>query len=78
MCHIQPIGVSRTATFIVDIDEVPFSDLKADDLGVWVPKGTKLVYFTKSANGTIRTAPDKPSLSERSCYLVLTRRYYTH
>ena len=78
VCHIQPIGVNETATFIVDIDDVPFSDLKADDLGVWVPKGTKSVYFTKSANGTIRMAPGKPSHSERSCYLVLTRRYYTH
>ena len=32
---------------------MPFDDLKADDLGVWVPKGTKSVYFTMSANGTI-------------------------
>ena len=46
VCHIQPIRVNKTATFIVDIDDVPFSDLKADNLGVWVPKGMKSVYFT--------------------------------
>ena len=31
VCHIQPLGVIKNATFIVDIDDVLFSDLKADD-----------------------------------------------
>ena len=33
VCHIQPLGVTKTATFILDLDDVLFSDLKADDLG---------------------------------------------
>ena len=32
VCNIQPLGVVKNATFIVDIDHVPFSDLRADDL----------------------------------------------
>ena len=40
ICHIQPLGVTKTATFIVDLD-VLFSDLKADDLGTWNANGTK-------------------------------------
>ena len=78
VCHVQPMGVNNTATFIVDIDDVPFDDLKSDDLGVLLPKGIKSVYFTMSSSGKIRIAPGKPSHSERSCYLVMTRRYYTH
>ena len=50
VCHVQPMGVNHTATFIVDIDYVPFDDLKSDDLGVWLPKGTKSVYFTMSSS----------------------------
>ena len=26
VCNIQPLGVVKNATFIVDIDQVPFSD----------------------------------------------------
>ena len=65
VCHVQPMGVNHTATFIVDIDYVPFDDLKSDDLGVWLPKGTKSVYFTMSSSGKIRIAPGKPSHSHR-------------
>ena len=32
VCHVQPI---------VDVDDINFSDLKADDFGSWVTKGTK-------------------------------------
>ena len=45
ICHIQPLGVTKTATFIVDLDDVLFSDLKADDLGTWKANGTKSTYF---------------------------------
>ena len=48
ICHIQPLGVTKTATFIVDLDDVLFSDLKADDLGVWNANGTKSTYFSMS------------------------------
>ena len=33
--HIQPLGVTNTATFVVDLDDVAYSDLTADDPGTW-------------------------------------------
>ena len=78
VCHIQPLGVTKTATFIVDLDNVLFSDLKADDLGSWNANGTKSTYFSMSRNGGIRIASGKPSRSLKSSYYTLTRRYYTH
>ena len=78
ICHIQPLGVNKTATFIVDLDDVLFSDLKADDLGTWNANGTKSTYFSMSPSGVVRIASGKPSRSMRSSYYTLTRRYYTH
>lgn len=78
VCHIQPLGVAKNASFIVDIDDVLFADLKADDLGTWINNGTKSTYFSMSANGSISIANGKPSHSTKSSYYVLTRRYFTH
>ena len=78
ICHIQPLGVTKTATFVVDLDDVLFSDLKADDLGTWNANGTKSRYFSMSPSGVVHIASGKPSRSTRSCYYTLTRRNYTH
>ena len=29
VCHIQPLGVTRNATFVVDIDDVSFRDINS-------------------------------------------------
>jgi len=78
VCRIQPLGVTKNATFLVDLDDVLFSDLKADDLGTWNANGTKSTYFSLSPNGVVRIASGKPTRSSRSSYYILTRRYYTH
>ena len=78
ICHIQPLGVTKTAMFIVDLDDVLFSDLKADDLGTWNANGTKSIYFFMSPTGVVRIASGKPSRSMKSSNYTLTRRYYTH
>ena len=44
VCHIQTLGVTKNCTFIVDIDDVLFSNLIADDLGVW-KKWNKIGLF---------------------------------
>ena len=73
ICHVQPLGVTKNA--IIDVDDVLFSDLKADDLGSWSPKST---YFSMSG-GVIRIASGKQSCDFRNnSYYILTRRYYTH
>ena len=76
ICHIQPLGVTKTATFIVNLDDVLFSDLKADDLGTWNANGTKSTYFCMSPSGVVQIVSGKPSHSLKSSYY--TRRYYTH
>ena len=73
--HIQPLGIVKNATFIVDIDDVLFSDLKS--IGTWKNNGTKSTYFSMSTNGSVAIASGKPSHSTKS-YYVLTRRYFTH
>ena len=54
VCHIQPMGVTKNASFIIDIADVHFADLKADDLGSWKPNGTKATYFRFLPSGTKR------------------------
>lgn len=74
VCCVQPMGVTKSATFIVDIDDVVFADLKADDLGVWKANGTKTTHFRILPSGRIWIASSKP---KSPCY-VITRRYYVH
>lgn len=45
VCQVQPKGVTKNTTFIVDVDRINFDDFKADDLGSWVTKGTKAYLF---------------------------------
>ena len=77
VCTVQPLGVAENASFVVDIDIVHFHDLKADDLGVWSPTGTKKCYFRFTPSGTLKISQRLPS-GGLSGYYTLTRRYYVH
>ena len=74
ICQVQPLGVTKNALF-VDLDTVPFEDLKADDLGSWMATGTRRTYFRFTRTNAIRYATGVPSSNE---YFLLTRRYYVH
>ncbi len=76
ICKVQPLSVMKNAVFQIDIDVVPFNDLKADDLGSWGATGTKRTYFRFTEESTIRYASGVPSSS--NSYFCLTRRYYVH
>ena len=76
VCHVQPMGVTRGATFVVDIDDVEFADLKADDLGVWKTNGTKTTHFCILPSGRIWISSKRKG--RLSTYYVITRRYYVH
>ena len=76
ICKVQPLGVMKNAIFQVDLDVVPFSDLKADDLGSWNATGTKRTYFRFTQGNSIRYATGVPSTS--TSHFCLTRRYYVH
>ena len=76
ICRVQPLSVMKNAVFQIDIDVVPFNDLKADDLGSWSATGTKRTYFRFTQDNSIRYATGIPSAS--GSYFCLTRRYYVH
>ena len=79
VCTVQPLSVSENATFVVDVDTVHFQDLKADDLGVWLPTGTKKSFFCFTSSGSLKIAQKATAeLRNESCYYTLTRRYYVH
>ena len=78
MCTVQPLGVTENASFVIYIDAVNFDDLKADDLGVWSPTGTKRTYFRFTQSGTLKIAQKTVSSSGQGVYYTLTRRYYVH
>ena len=78
VCKVQPLGVMRNAVFMIDLDEVHFSDLKADDLGSWKATGTKRTHFRFTRSQDIRYASRKPHGSMAGNYFLLTRRYYVH
>ena len=78
VCKVQPLGVMRNAVFLIDLDEVHYEDLKADDLGSWKATGTKRTYFRFTQSQAIRYASGKPSGSSTCEYFLLTRRYYVH
>ena len=75
VCKVQPLGVTKNAVFQIDLDCVPFEDLKADDLGSWVATGTRRTYFRFTETNTIRYATGAPASDH---YFMLTRRHYVH
>ena len=74
----QPMGVTKSARFIVDIDDVEFADLKADDLGVWKTNGTKTTHFRLLPSGRVWIASSKRKAPSSLSYYVITRRHYVH
>ena len=78
VCHFQPLGITRNAIFLVDLDDVLFNNFKADDFGTWTDNGTKSTYFSMPPGGVVHVASGKPSHSSKSSYYILTRCYYTH
>ena len=68
VCHVQPLSVTKTATFVIDVS---FNDLKAEDLGMWKNKGTKSVYFVLSKNGNIE-------IVTKTCTTAYVSANYTH
>lgn len=78
VCTVQPLAVMENAAFVVDMDNVEFEDLKADDLGSWKGTGTKRMHFRVLPSGAVRFTMKKPSPGVAAQYFLLTRRYYVH
>ena len=79
VCKVQPLGVSQNAVFLIDLDQVHFNDLKADDLGSWKTTGTKRSNFRFTQGQAVQYASGKLQYSSKgSNNFLLTRRYYVH
>lgn len=70
ICKVQPLGVTKNAVFQIDLDSVPFEDLKADDLGSWTVTGTRRTYFRFTRTNAIRYANCTPSSGEYFLILI--------
>lgn len=76
VCKVQPLGVVKNCTFIIDIDSVSIDDLRADDLGAWKPTGTRRSYFILDENNEPDSLSQAPSSG--ASYFVVIRRYFVH
>ena len=74
VCRIQPLGVNRNCTFIIDLDCVKLEDMKADDLGSWKSNGTRRSFFNLKDDR--KACEFVKSLASGS--FVIVRRYYVH
>lgn len=72
---MKPLGVCKNTVFIIDVDEVAYSDIKADDLGSWKSTGTKRTYFKFNQENVLVYAMAGANYKE---YFLLNRRYYVH
>ena len=58
VCGSRPLGVTDNASFIIDLDCVRFSDLKADDLGSWTQKVPNVRNFVLTIRETSTIAKE--------------------
>lgn len=76
VCKIQPLGVNRNCTFIMDLDSVSTEDMKADDLGSWKSNGTRRSYFKLNRRNIAEFLKAAPS--QTAGHFVIIRRYFVH
>ncbi len=76
VCKVQPLGVTKNCSFIVDIDSVNIDDLKADDNGSWKNNGTRRKYFVMNSKKKPEFSASAP-ISVHGYYCII-RRYYVH
>jgi len=69
------MGIVKNATFIVDLDDIKLSDLKADDFGSWKTSSTKTTYSV-CYQMDLYIVSFKPNSKQKSRYYSLTRRYF--
>ena len=83
VCSKQPIGVTESCTFIVDMTKLNHRyDIRSDDLGVWKHDGVKSKYCSVkfNENGVVTRVVKlacKPSVMRNSVYRV-KRSYWKH
>ena len=74
--QVQPMGVNRNCSFIIDLDSICLDDLKADDLGSWKSTGIRRSYFKLNQGEEAEFVKMAPS--ESADYFEIVRRYFVH
>ena len=74
VCGSRPLGVNDNV--LIGLDRVRFDDLKADDLGSWIQKGSKHTTFRLDNEGNIYY--NQGNVRGNKGYYTLLRRYYAH
>lgn len=76
ICKAQPIRVAHNVTFVVDCSVLhDRKDLLADDLGVWISKGSRKTCFTaKISSGCVSITVGGSEVS----HYVMHRTWHTH
>ena len=49
--------MTKNTAFVIDVADVAFTDLKADNLDKWKATGTKSIYFSIRWSGAIMIIP---------------------
>ena len=79
ICSKQPVHVCRNVTFVVDLEKLEDpTDVRADENGVWIRKGSPVVYvskYTKEGKAKFFRWTKKPTHAHQ---FNITRTYYRH
>ena len=79
MCLKQPVQVCRNIAFIVDLHSLDDPlDIRADENGVWVRKGSPVAYVSvHNAAGTVNVFR-RSRMGNHSHHYKIMRIYYRH
>jgi len=72
VCHVQPTGIVKDATFTVDPDDIKLSDLTLAPGKLVVPRQHISVCYQMD----VYIVSFKPNSKQRSRYYILTPRYF--
>ena len=83
ICSEQPLACTRTASFVVNCNNLSHShDIQMDDSGSWINGGVDRLYFSVKFSddktvSSIKKFHSCPSVLRKSVY-CLTRSYWKH
>jgi len=81
LCSIQPTKVCHNTTFVVDLHALDdIDDIRADENGVWIRKGSPIAFLSVHDNGhdgKVKVVR-RSRMGSHLHYYKLTRTYYQH
>ena len=79
VCSTQPVQVCHNASFLVDLNSLADAmDIRADENGVWLRKGSPVTYVSIHKNGSSIAVHKRSKLGSHAHHYKITRVYYRH